>query len=685
MQLSVSTTPSPTDANLAARFITPSAPGSADAARATTGFPPAGSAATGFAEMLSVVAAPVGATATATPTPTDAISGGPLAGPAASTSLANFPTWLVAANPGNDLVPVAIPAVMVAEASPNAAIDVPTIPIPTDSSASAELADVVAPAAENLVAGSRGGIVFTYSATGPSGKNVRAIRPATPRAATTPKRDSLSENTSASVAVMAPPIGASTTSAPVADSETSVAANVQEVIPLQSGRGEREMPSLSGTVATVASVPSEADEGNLPGSPLPASQPKSGKPVAARRTIAPAAAGDVSLTARVAEVPSRADPEPVVTATSEWLPQNFSTEQASPLPALAPRRIASVPVSTASETEAVPAAVNFNGPPMGWSGQTPMRAPAVVPTDIVPATEVAGTPAAAVTAAVAPELAPFVEQPMENAREFSVPVESPTIQFNDSIPTRAEIFAAIDGNVSPEKKIAASAPDKTFLSAANKRVATHEANLGIDVAKLETVMPAATFSNRPPLVVAPLERALDVPVTTTQAPPASLPTVEPALVAHRAVDAVLTAVERFSAGDRHSVQLQFSVGGADLSVRVELRGEAVRTTFRTDSPELRNALAHEWQAASPQSADRSVRLTPPEFSSNHTAGFGAFSGDTASHQREARARRSETDEIFSAVASRSRSAPAFVASVSDSLAATVRTVSGTALHLSTLA
>src|SRR5207249_1368878 len=140
---------------------------------------------------------------------------------------------------------------------------------------------------------------------------------------------------------------------------------------------------------------------------------------------------------------------------------------------------------------------------------------------------------------------------------------------------------------------------------------------------------------------------------------------EPAVAAHRAVDAVLMAAERFVTGDRHAVHLQFSVGGTDLSVRVELRGEEVRTTFRTDSPELRNALAHEWESASSGSPDHSVRLSSPVFSSNDSA---AFSGDTASRQRDAHARRGDADDLFSAVASRARSSGA-LASVTSAFAA----------------
>lgn len=174
------------------------------------------------------------------------------------------------------------------------------------------------------------------------------------------------------------------------------------------------------------------------------------------------------------------------------------------------------------------------------------------------------------------------------------------------------------------------------------------------------------------------------PVPEFSASPAGMMASEPSVVGQRAVDAVMTAVERFSAGDRHAVQLQFSVGGADLAVRVELRGEEVRTTFRTDSPELRSALAHEWQASTPDNADRSVRIAAPVFASNESANFTAFSGDTASRQRDARGRRAEADDLFSAVAARARGANP-VTAATETATPVARTATATARHFSTLA
>ena len=76
-------------------------------------------------------------------------------------------------------------------------------------------------------------------------------------------------------------------------------------------------------------------------------------------------------------------------------------------------------------------------------------------------------------------------------------------------------------------------------------------------------------------------------------------------------------------------------------MRVELRGDRVHTTFRTDSPELRTALAREWQAVSTlQSGDRGQRLADPVFASSSSFGSNnSFSADSgATHQRDQQSR-----------------------------------------------
>jgi hypothetical protein len=129
------------------------------------------------------------------------------------------------------------------------------------------------------------------------------------------------------------------------------------------------------------------------------------------------------------------------------------------------------------------------------------------------------------------------------------------------------------------------------------------------------------------------------------------------------------------------VNLQFSVSGEDLSVRVEMHQGQVRTTFRTDSAELRNALAHEWQALAANAADRPHRFVDPVFS----PGSSSFSqGGNAENQGNHRGQEMRRPEAHFQNAGRTIAA---TASGGASLAATLPTTVAplTALRLHTFA
>ena len=233
---------------------------------------------------------------------------------------------------------------------------------------------------------------------------------------------------------------------------------------------------------------------------------------------------------------------------------------------------------------------------------------------------------------------------------------------------RAANSAARAENSEGEKEAAPVAPTKTFLSTAGKQVTPRESAPGIGVAKTRDDMPAATLSARPaPAAVLTHPTALPAPVAlasrgeSPEAAPAgepSLPVGPTVVAAQRAVEAVLAATDRLASGDRHAVNLQFAVGGTDLAVRVEVRADEVCATFRTDSAELRAALAHEWQAVSGEAADRPFRLAPPVFTTTATdsSGLAAFADGGASRQRDGQARRT-SGSVVASVASRSAGRP----------------------------
>ncbi len=185
-------------------------------------------------------------------------------------------------------------------------------------------------------------------------------------------------------------------------------------------------------------------------------------------------------------------------------------------------------------------------------------------------------------------------------------------------------------------------------------------------------MSTATLSERQPNAALALgQPTVGATGLETSGRTASPAITKPAGTAHQVVEAAMSAADRLASGEQKSVNLQFSVGNADLSVRVELRDGALHATFRTDSTELRSALAHEWQSVSSSSTERSVRLADPVFTSANSSSL-ASSGENASQQRTGQDRPSS-----------SRPSNEFGPSGGSDLSAEVDPVTTTSLPLST--
>ena len=167
----------------------------------------------------------------------------------------------------------------------------------------------------------------------------------------------------------------------------------------------------------------------------------------------------------------------------------------------------------------------------------------------------------------------------------------------------------------------------------------HDTPFGINAAKPEHAMPAlASHASSSSAVVERLSQVLSAGAFESVASEVA-ENPEVAAMARRAVGAAVAATEQFASGDKQSVTLKFTVSGVDLGVRVELRGENVHTTFRTDSPELRSALAQEWQSFSNtnQTGDRAARLSDPVFTSSSSS-TSANSDFGSADQRGSQAR-----------------------------------------------
>jgi len=223
---------------------------------------------------------------------------------------------------------------------------------------------------------------------------------------------------------------------------------------------------------------------------------------------------------------------------------------------------------------------------------------------------------------------------------------------------------------------------KSFLANGEELVATLARSVGIDGAKAGANMPATLF-NAPP-THPNSDYAMTAVTSATAAVAGAEPTHETSDTfssAHEAVEVVLHAVEHVASRAQKSVQLSFSVAGEELAVRVEMRADEVRTTFRTDSAELRAALAQEWQQVSTGSTqtERPVRIAPAVFAAADQSALNAFAGDTSSRGRHSGTPRGDVDQAVAGI--RGRAVAAVVPPVSlPSVAAPARTGGSHRLH-----
>jgi hypothetical protein len=193
------------------------------------------------------------------------------------------------------------------------------------------------------------------------------------------------------------------------------------------------------------------------------------------------------------------------------------------------------------------------------------------------------------------------------------------------------------------------------LSYDKESVAQAQFGFGINVAKTQLAMAATATTSDLPSSLTPSMTADAVSAASALSHQAKDESQAGSSVsaARRAVESAIAIAEHFTGAEHRGVNLQFSVSGVDLAVRVELRGDAVHTTFRTDSPELRAALAHEWQVVNSQSSERPVRLADPVFASNSN-GSATQSDTHSSQQRESASRGQFSADQFPGFRSSSR-------------------------------
>jgi hypothetical protein len=234
------------------------------------------------------------------------------------------------------------------------------------------------------------------------------------------------------------------------------------------------------------------------------------------------------------------------------------------------------------------------------------------------------------------------------------PLTALTLAMEEKIAARRDRFVAAELEPVGRGK-------KSFLGSEEEAVAQQGRSLGTDGAKATHAMPATFLPAPPTHPNSPYATPSIAPAGPAVSEAAALAELPDTLrTAHEAVEVVLHAVEHVAAREQTSVQLRFAVAGEELAVRVELHADEVRTTFRTDSAELRAALEHEWQqlAGTAASPDRSVRIPPAVFAAAGQSALNAFAGDTSSRDRRAGTPRDEFELPVAGVRGRSVAAVA---------------------------
>jgi hypothetical protein len=202
------------------------------------------------------------------------------------------------------------------------------------------------------------------------------------------------------------------------------------------------------------------------------------------------------------------------------------------------------------------------------------------------------------------------------------PVAVNAVSLQEKIAAAAQLASGNDS-------IAKQPGKKDFLKTANEAVATAVTNVGTGVAQAGSVMPAAlssrskSLSDSELLPVGPVAGETPSAIKFAPETPATVATPRETMAA---VVSAINALETRASTDQKRVDLQFHVGDQRLALRVELRDGTVYTTFRTDSPELRTALAQEWHSVVQPVASREMRLADPVFSSSLSTGGESASG-----------------------------------------------------------
>jgi flagellar hook-length control protein FliK len=141
--------------------------------------------------------------------------------------------------------------------------------------------------------------------------------------------------------------------------------------------------------------------------------------------------------------------------------------------------------------------------------------------------------------------------------------------------------------------------------------------------------------------------------TGQNAPTETRATTNPSPAAHATAlfKSLGPELEKFRQTGRNQMQLDIPVGeNESVRIRLSLRAGELRSTFITESPELREALQKAWPEFAQTSRDRGVRLGDPSFQQG-------FQGNDSAFGQNARRDQSSTGSDQTAFPASRKSAP----------------------------
>jgi len=177
-----------------------------------------------------------------------------------------------------------------------------------------------------------------------------------------------------------------------------------------------------------------------------------------------------------------------------------------------------------------------------------------------------------------------------------------------------------------------SAKEKKSLLVDDKELKSTSKSVGTGVANQEFAMPYSAVT-KPSNIGSSTIVGDGLQLSNA---PAVVPADVPAAAhAPRLVQEIREIADRISVIDRNSIEVRFDFSDTDrLSVRVEYRDGTVHTTFNTDSAQLRNAIAQEWQKQTVAADERPYRVAEPVFSQTTSDRQNSFSsGEGSGRQR----------------------------------------------------